>query len=1006
MAENLSSNQKKSNTNPAGGGGEEMRDLIYSLDWSKTPVGAMETWPQSLKATIKIMLGSRYPMVLLWGEALIQIYNEAYIGLIGDKHPRALGHSIKETQAESWEAIGPMIHKVMSTGLPNWVPAQMLAVDRSGYPEETYFSLSYSAVENDAGAIEGMLCVCSEVTQQVLGERRLRLQRDLASKAGETRNMDTVCQDVATAISDYPWDIPFALLYLREADGTLTLRSTVAIEAYSPACIKYIDLQSNDPDPWSLKRAIKGETVFTKAVDKIVAVPGGPWNEPVQGTLALPIPSSGQKIPLGVLVAGISPNQALDESYSSFYGLLAGQISVALRNALAYEEERKRTEALAEIDRAKTTFFTNVSHEFRTPLTLILGPLEDVLGAPESASEAQRDRLEAAYRNALRLQKLVNSLLDFSRIEAGRAQASYKAVNLSEVTAELASMFRSVLEKAGLKLMVNCPPLPEPVYVDRDMWEKIVLNLLSNAFKHTFKGEIGVRLRWMNDHVELTIRDTGIGIPREQLPRLFERFHRVPNARSRTHEGSGIGLALVHELVKLLGGKITVNSVVDQGTTFLVSIPTGKAHLPADRIEAESKMVSTALGAQSFVQEALRWLPKETSAANESTDPSGSDEQVAWQGVTHSDKAQILLADDNGDMRDYVRRLLEPYCEVKAVPDGKAALEAARQNPPDLILSDVMMPRMDGFVLLRALRADDALRTIPVILLSARAGEESAVEGLEAGADDYLVKPFSAKELIARVNTHLTLSRLRTDVKAMEKLAEANKELKRVNTDLDNFIYTASHDLKAPIINIEGLVNLLNRSFDADNKNNQKVQALLGMIQQSIDRFKNTITDLAEVAKVQSEGEEEVSKISFKEMLEEVKLNVKSLIDESNAYIQEDFSQAPAISFSKKNLRSILYNLVSNAVKYRSADRPVKIFITSSRPNNTHILLSIQDNGVGIKEEDKPKVFMMFKRLNQHVEGTGVGMTIVKKIIDNNGGKIEIESEIGRGTLFKVYFRI
>ena len=278
----------------------------------------------------------------------------------------------------------------------------------------------------------------------------------------------------------------------------------------------------------------------------------------------------------------------------------------------AYEREiARQREELAQLDKLKTQFFANISHEFRTPLTLMMGPLEDALAAPADLSPENRERLELAHRNALRQLKLVNTLLEFSRIEAGRIEASFEPTDLSTLTAELASVFRSAIERAGLTLVVDCPPLPEPVYVDRAMWEKVVLNLLSNAFKFTFDGEIEVSLRVVGEAVRLTVRDTGTGIPADELPRLFERFHRVKNARGRSFEGSGIGLAFVKELVRLHGGEVSVESAVGSGSAFLVTVPLGSAHLPADRIEAPRSQTPTGAGPEAFVQEALRWLPIE-----------------------------------------------------------------------------------------------------------------------------------------------------------------------------------------------------------------------------------------------------------------------------------------------------------------------------------------------------------------------------------------------------------
>jgi PAS domain S-box-containing protein len=497
-------------------------------------------------------------------------------------------------------------------------------------------------------------------------------------------------------------------------------------------------------------------------------LPTGAWQTPPQTALLLPIADLGPE--RAVLLAAVSPHKALNESYRTFFQLVAHQIANSVGDARSHEEERKRAEALAELDRAKTLFFSNVSHEFRTPLTLMLGPLEDVLAASNGLAPEQRQRLELAHRNALRLLKLVNTLLDFSRIEAGRIQASFEPVDLAKLTAELASVFRSAIERAGLRLLIDCPPLAEPVYVDREMWEKIVLNLLSNAFKFTFEGEVSVSLRQAGSAVEMTVRDTGTGIPADELPRLFERFHRVKGARGRSYEGSGIGLALVQELVKLHSGSVRVQSEVDHGTTLVVAIPLGKEHLPAERIGAARSLAATGLGGEAYVEEAVRWLPEgEVSSAPHSA-------SVTDRPMPGERPACILLADDNADMRDYVQRLLRERYEVFTAADGEAALKTARERRPDLILSDVMMPRMDGFELLRAVRSDPDLKSVPVILLSARAGEESRVEGLDAGANDYLVKPFSARELMSRVNSHLAMTRIRLELEERERDLRLNAE--------------------------------------------------------------------------------------------------------------------------------------------------------------------------------------------------------------------------------------
>nr|WP_278002813.1 ATP-binding protein [Nodosilinea sp. LEGE 06152] len=795
----------------------EMGERMQALDWAQTPVGPIETWSQSLKSTIRTLLSSRYPMILLWEQELIQIYNDAYINLIGAKHPHALGRSIRETQAESWTVIGPMITEVMSTGIPNWVEDQMLVVNRSGYNEEAHFSLSYSAVEDDAGVIRGMLCVCSEVTQQVLGERRLRLQRDLAARAGETRSVEATCQDILTAIADYPLDVPFALIYLRESadDASLRLCGPIRDDCYAIAPIAIAP--GTAADQWSLTSVMAGQTVVIDGLSRHATIPGGPWGETVHRAIGLPIPSANVTAPLGTLVCGLSPNRALDEGYQSFFELVASQVSVSIRNAQVYEEERQRAEMLAEIDRAKTVFFSNVSHEFRTPLTLMLNPLEDVLESGNLPA-AERKHIALAHRNSLRLLKLVNTLLDFSRIEAGRIQAVYEPTDLAALTTDLASVFRSAIESAGLQLIVDCSPLPEPGYVDHEMWEKIVLNLLSNAFKFTLEGKIRVSLRMgqesdrsendplpIHPSILLSVQDTGTGIPTTELPHLFERFYRVKGSQGRSYEGSGIGLSLVQELVKLHGGTIDVTSAVGRGTTFTVAIPTGCAHLPVEQIGGAAALASTEIKARAFVEEALRWLPEQSNQAQEEAATPGNSVPSSRHAPRPS-PSRILLADDNADMRDYIKQLLSAHYSVTAVTDGVAALAAIQTSPPNLVITDVMMPGLDGFGLLKALRDNPQTREIPILLLSARAGEESRLEGLTAGADDYLTKPFSARELLARVDANLRLGQLRQEA--------VQRRIQNILEGITDGFFTLDHEWRYIYINQSAETLLGKRRMD------------------------------------------------------------------------------------------------------------------------------------------------------------------------------------------------
>lgn len=755
--------------------GGALAKLVYGFDWTNTPLGPIEGWPQSLKTIVRVMLTSRFAMWMSWGPELTFLYNDAYAKMtLGKKHPWALGRPAQKVWEEIWNDIGPRIQRVLDTGEATWEEALLLFLERSGYREETYHTFSYSPLTGDDGEIAGNFCVVTEETDRVIGERRLKTLRALATELSKTITEEDVVSSVWRSLSENDRDLPFTLTYLLSQDGKqVRLVCRTGIAAGHPAAPEVIELAEVN-QTWPIRDLLSGKdsVVVEDLSERFGALPAGAWDRPPNRALLLPITSQAAGTPAGIIVTALNPFRPLDVSYAGFLNLIAGQIAASIANARAYEGEKKRAEALAEIDRAKTLFFSNVSHEFRTPLTLMLAPLEDMLAESDSLAPHQHERLVIAHRNSLRLLKLVNTLLDFSRIEAGRFQASYEPTDLSQLTSDLASVFRSAIERAGLTFIVNSPKLGKPVYVDRELWEKIVFNLLSNAFKFTFDGEIEVSIYECDAGVELAVRDTGTGIPAEEVSHLFERFYRVKNAHARTFEGSGIGLALVQELAKQHGGSARVESAMGQGSTFRVTIPLGKDHLPAERIGAKRTLTSTTLGAETYVEEALHWLPELQNGQDVLTP-----EPPGLPGAQR--RSRILLADDNSDMREYVRTLLSSSCDVQDVPDGEAALEAIRERPPDLVLTDVMMPKLDGFGLLKALRSDERTAGIPVIMLSARAGEESRVEGLSAGADDYLTKPFSARELLARVNSHLKMTRIRQGAAELERKLRAEAELER-----------------------------------------------------------------------------------------------------------------------------------------------------------------------------------------------------------------------------------
>jgi signal transduction histidine kinase len=646
----------------------------------------------------------------------------------------------------------------------------------------------------------------------------------------------------------------------------------------------------------------------------------------------------------------------------------------------ANRELREANERLAELDRAKTAFFSNISHEFRTPLTLMLGPLEDCLtDLAQPLLPVARGRLELVHNNALRLLKLVNRLLDFSRIESGRMTASYVATDLPAFTAQLASLFQSAADKVGLELRIDCPPAPEPAWVDRDMWEKIVLNLLSNAFKFTFEGRIDVSLQPRGDALALVVRDTGTGIPAVELERIFERFHRVEGARGRTHEGTGIGLALVKELVELHGGTISVESAPAQGSAFTVLVPRGRAHLPADAVSEAAPPEPSAERRAIFSSEVTGWVQPGDAPSSSSAD----------EGAP-----RVLLADDNADLRTYVSGLLAPLYAVETVTNGRQALERARKSPPELVLSDVMMPELDGFGLLRELRADARTREIPVILLSARAGEESAIEGLAATADDYLSKPFSARELLARVRAHIDQARRRREW--TRQLEHTNAELARANEELEAFSYSVSHDLRAPLRAMDGFSRaLLERhagALDAEGRHYaERVRA-------ATVRMSALIDDLLELARIsRAPLRAEPVDLSFlaRRVVEDLRRR-----DPSRA-VTVDIPDGLEARGDRQLLGIALENLVGNAWKFTGKVPEARLSVGREGGDGGEVFF-VRDNGAGFDMAYADKLFAPFQRLHRASEfdGTGVGLATVRRIVARHGGRIWARGAIGEGATF------
>ncbi|WP_246572453.1 chemotaxis protein CheB [Kineosporia corallincola] len=724
----------------------EIARLAREIDWLTTTLGPVRFWPDAQRMAVRQAMDAPHGITLFLGPDHIIIQNDVGLVSMGGVQAQKLGLSFAQAYPEALAYMQPVLATVMAGGRV-YHEATLVPFDKQGRIEHAWFDMSYTPIRTVDGSILGVQQTFLDRTEEVLNRRRLQTLNRLAAVAGARSRAEALV--AATEVLDAAEDVPFAMAYLIEpARAQASLAAVCGVEP--GGSIAPHRLRLTPGTVWPLHRVLgeRTEIVLDDMTDRFRGHRVGDGQVVPREAVLYPLTGHADGDISGVLVLGAHPGTPLDVAYRAFLTLVGESVAAKAQEGHARHQEQQRLTQLAELDRAKTEFFSNVSHEFRTPLTLMLSPLEDLMQEAGDPVAAPRAVIDVVQRNAQRLLRLVNTMLDFSQIEAGRMRAQLVPTDLSSLTQEVSSMFRSTVENAGLELRVDTGPLPHPVQVDPEMWEKIVSNLLSNAFKFTWTGSIEITLRALPKHVELTVRDTGVGIAADQLPHLFKRFHRVHGIRGRTHEGAGIGLALVNELIRRHHGRVRLTSELEVGTTVTVWIPLNRRPVPGAVVPAAREPGRLAAA---MAEEALRW--------GEATDlvPVPDDREPA----APIPGARLLVVDDNPDMRKYLVRLLQSRWRVASAGDGSQALEQARRNPPDLVLTDTMMPGTDGFSLLREIRADPRLAAVPVVLVTARAGEQAAVEGLLAGADDYVVKPFSARELVARIAAQLELSAMR-----------------------------------------------------------------------------------------------------------------------------------------------------------------------------------------------------------------------------------------------------
>lgn len=958
----------------------EMERVFREFNWSGTSIGPPERWPESWRNAARIALDSSIPVAIGLGAELIYLYNDAFVPLGGPtRHPTALGQPVRVVWKEIWaDILRPRLFRTLDTGLPTGEANLMMPLLRSGYLEETYISFSFAALRDDDSRPSGIFCVATDNTELVVAQRQMDCLRRFAARSALAASPGAVCELAAGALEEQARDVPFALFYLLEPGGNRArlIRSCGLREL--PEAVPR-SLPPTSAEPWGLASITDlSSPVLIHGVHLQI---GNALSRPdliPHHALVLPIANAAGDGLAALMIAGLNPMRPIEES-RAFHLLVGQQLETAIANACAKQHAERRAEELAELNRAKTVFLSNVSHELRTPLTLVLSPIEQ-LRTSSRLQKADREQLDIARRGALRLLKLIDSLLRFSQAEEKRIDARYRPTDLALLTADLSSMFRSIFEQAGIAFSVDCPSLGEAVYVDPEMWERIVLNLISNAFKFTISGEVRIGLRLSGDAVELEVSDTGCGIAEKDLPHLFERFFRGEAGHARSVEGTGIGLSLVQELVQAHQGRISAKSSVGVGTTITVRIPRDKSHLPADRISTTGAPTAVKAAALPYVEEAVSWLYDPTT---ETDAPTSSDE--------------ILVVDDNKDMRAHLSRLLKKRWRVSTASEGFSALKRIRTHAPDLVIADIMMPGLDGFGLLNELRKNAATADIPVILLSARAGEEVSSQGLKAGAADYIVKPFSARDLIAR--TELQLARARTKVHA-RKARESAEEAGRAR---DEFFAALSHELRTPLASLQTWIELLKSGrlpegdvFDALEALETSSRSLNGLVQD--------LLDYSAVVRGEFSVEPRPTASALPIVLAVVHAFQPVARMKDLALECESQDSCGPVRVDPLRLQQVMWNLISNAVRHTPPQGRIDVTLCIA---DRSLKIVVRDTGVGIEADDLPHIFGRYwrgKHAGAACRGLGLGLAIARRIVELHDGSILAQSAgAGCGATFTVH---
>lgn len=754
--------------------------------------------------------------------------NKSYSSLV---HQGSFGKPAREIWVAVWDYLEPFIKQALA-GQSVYRENDALRYRKwgPGLPLEVYHTWRYVPIMAQDGSVLGLFNQSMETTEAVLAERRLASMRDVSETMLVNRTVNEYFSSIVEIFENAKKDAPFVLAYsVKQKEAAplmmqveISLESTVGVPENHPSAPKSLTLslptrgraafgpnadRMSSPTLSAISALSSGSgRVYQTAVDgfwpiqKALAtrqsVIVDNCHELIQGyeveegdplpvfAIVVPICSDASiDLPDAVLIIGLSPLRPFDHDYEQWVNVIRSQLNTGLVSVKSYEEDARRVEDLARMEKAKTAWFRGAAHDLRSPLTLVKGPLEDLLDT--NLTPSQSNMAQTAKRNVDRLLRLINTLMDFSRLEAGRVQGRFVPTDLGAFVQDLAVVFRSAIERMKIRFHVEIQPTDKLVYVDPTLFETILSNLIGNALKYTESGSITVRLTYVDGYADIAVIDTGMGIPQDEIPNVAEWYHRATTAVHAGTQGSGLGLAIVRELLKLHGGELVVtSSTVAENPTGHGSIFTAKVPMaPKETLLEFDHAEAHELGnyGRGIANEAVRWVKDQD--WEQSSDGNGGSTVGSGAGSKTSEpllfgKTDVLLiVDDNVEMRDYIRKIFKSYCTVIEAGNGLEALDIIKKTPPDLILSDMMMPRMSGLELVTEVRRTEESKFIPMIMLSAMTSDDARVDALIAGAEDYLQKPFKPKELLARVHLHMQVGKKRRTLEQLFLEREAQVTL-------------------------------------------------------------------------------------------------------------------------------------------------------------------------------------------------------------------------------------